>query len=137
MYLAAILIVTNEVKGKGALALTRDLGLSYKTAFVLDHKISEARASEMEDRVIGGGGKTVEIDVAWFGGCSKPSNRKENRRDLRIAQEQTGKRKAVTILRERGGRTLTGVFRSESASVPFILARVAKGTTIVADEATS
>jgi transposase-like protein len=34
-YLAAITIFANEVKGKSALAISRDLGLSYKTAFVL------------------------------------------------------------------------------------------------------
>ena len=34
-YLAAIAIFCNEVKGKSMLALSRDLGLSYKAAFVL------------------------------------------------------------------------------------------------------
>jgi hypothetical protein len=34
-YLAAIAIFCNEVKGKAALALSRDLGTSYKTSFVL------------------------------------------------------------------------------------------------------
>ena len=33
-YLAAIAIFCNEVKGKSALALSRDLGLAYKSAFV-------------------------------------------------------------------------------------------------------
>ena len=32
-YLAAIAIFCNEVKGKSALALSRDLGISYKSAF--------------------------------------------------------------------------------------------------------
>jgi transposase-like protein len=34
-YLAAIAVFCNEVKGKSALAISRDLGLSYKSAFVL------------------------------------------------------------------------------------------------------
>jgi transposase-like protein len=38
-YLAAIAIFCNEVKGKSMLALSRDLGLSYKAAFVLAHLI--------------------------------------------------------------------------------------------------
>ena len=46
-YLAAIAIFCNEVKGKSALALSRDLGVQYKTAFVLAHKLREAMASEM------------------------------------------------------------------------------------------
>ena len=47
-YLAAIAIFCNEVKGKSALALSRDLGVQYKTAFVLSHKLREAMASEMK-----------------------------------------------------------------------------------------
>jgi hypothetical protein len=38
-YLAAIAVFCNEVKGKSALALSRDLGLNYKSAFVLLHKL--------------------------------------------------------------------------------------------------
>src|SRR5438094_7306611 len=41
-YLAAIAIFCNEVKGKSMLAMSRDLGLSYKTAFALGHKMCEA-----------------------------------------------------------------------------------------------
>jgi putative intracellular protease/amidase len=41
-YLAAIAVFCNEVKGKSALAISRDLGLSYKSAFVLLHKLREA-----------------------------------------------------------------------------------------------
>jgi transposase-like protein len=50
-YLAAIAVFCNEVKGKSALALSRDLGLSYKSAFVLLHKLREAMAEEMRGRV--------------------------------------------------------------------------------------
>ena len=39
------------------------------------------------------------------------------------------------IVREREGRTLPAVFKSESAALGFIASRVAKGTEIVADEA--
>ncbi len=52
----------NEVKGKSALALSRDLGLSYKSAFVLLHKLREAMAEEMKGRVVGGKGKVAEVD---------------------------------------------------------------------------
>jgi transposase-like protein len=67
-YLAAIAIFCNEVKGKSALALTRDLGVSYKTAFVLLHKLREAMAAELRGRVIGGEGKVAEVDTGYFGG---------------------------------------------------------------------
>lgn len=44
IYLAAIAIFTNAVKGISALQLRRDLDVQYKTAFVLAHKIRESLA---------------------------------------------------------------------------------------------
>src|SRR5208282_4774047 len=55
-YLAAIAIFCNEVKGKSALALSRDLNVSYKCAFVLLHKLREGMAAELKGRMIGGEG---------------------------------------------------------------------------------
>ena len=83
-YLAAIAIFMNEVKGKSALALSRDLDCQYKTAFVLAHKIREAMASELKGMHLGGEGETVEVDGAYFGGYIKPANHRENRVDRRL-----------------------------------------------------
>ena len=127
----------NEVKGKSALALSRDLDCQYKSAFVLLHKLREAMASELKGRTVGGDGKVVEIDGGYFGGYVKPANHRENRRDRRLAQNQTGKRQVVVVARERDGKTLPAVFKSESAALSFIMQRVAKGTEIQAGEAAS
>ena len=136
-YLAAIAIFVNEVKGKAALALSRDLGTTYKTSFVLAHKLREAMATEVKGAMIGGNGETVEIDGGYFGGYVKPANHRENRRDRHLAKNQNGKRKVVVVVRERGGSTLPAVFKSESAALDWISSRVAKGTKVVADEAGS
>ncbi len=136
-YLAAMAVFCNEVKGKSALALSRDLGTSYKAAFVLLHKLREAMAEAMKGRVIGGEGKVEEVDGGYFGGYRKPANYKENRVDRRLARNQTGKRKVVVIVREREGNSLPAVFNSESQAASFIRARIAKGTVVHADEASS
>ena len=136
-YLAAIAIFCNEVKGKSALAISRDLNVSYKCAFVLLHKLREAMAEEMKGRVIGGEGKIAEVDGGYFGGYSKPANHKENRRDRRLLRNQTGKRQVVVIVRERNGNSVPAVFHSESQAASFIRARIAKGTVVHADEAGS
>jgi transposase-like protein len=65
-YLAAIAIFCNEVKGKCALALSRDIGVSYKCAFVLAHKLREAMAEELKGRTVGGEGNPSLIHA----GCS-------------------------------------------------------------------
>jgi transposase-like protein len=98
-YLAAVAISVNEVKGKNALALSRDINVQYKTAFVLSHKIREAIASEMKGVHIGGEGKVAEVDGAYFGGYVKPANHVENRRDRRLGVNQTGKRQVVVVIR--------------------------------------
>ena len=134
-YLAAIVIFVNEVKGKSALALSRDLDVQYKTAFVLAHKIREAMGSEMKGATIGGAGRVVEIDGCHVGGHVRPENEKRDRQDRRLAENQTGTRRVVVALRERGGRTLTMVFKTEAASIDFIRSRVDRATTIHADEA--
>ena len=133
-YLLAIVVFCNEVKGKSMLALSRDLGIQYKTAFVLAYKLREAMACAMRGLTIGGEGKVAEVDGAYFGGHVRPSNFATDRIDRRLAENQSGKRKAVVVMRERGGRTLPSVFASEDAAVSFIRARIAKGTEVHADE---
>jgi hypothetical protein len=133
-YLAAIAIFCNEVKGKSALALSRDLCISYKAAFVLLHKFREAMATELKGRMIGGEGKVAEVDSGYFGGYVKPANLKDHRVDRRFYEHQSGKRKAVVVIRERNGNTLPAVFRTEGQALSFVKARIAKGTVVNADE---
>jgi transposase-like protein len=137
MYLAAIAVFCNEVKGKSMLAMSRDLGLSYKAAFVLCHKMREAMAAEMRGRQLGGEGTEASVDGAYFGGYVKPANRIENRVDRRLAENRTGKRKVVVIIRQHGGDSLPAVFSSEAAATGFIRAHVKPGTIVNADEASS
>lgn len=127
----------NEVKGKNALALSRDLGTSYKATWVLMHKIREALGSEMKGARVGCDGCTVEIDGMHAGGHVRPANLKENRVDRRLARNQSGKRKVVVIARERDGKTISSVFKTEAQSVGWLTSHVAKGSNIVADEANS
>ena len=55
----------------------------------------------------------VEVDGCYVGGHIRPANHKENRRDRRLAKNQTGKRRVVVVMRERGGRTLPFVVKAE------------------------
>jgi transposase-like protein len=130
-YLLAIAIFVNGAKGHSALQLSRDLDCQYKTAFVLSHKLREAIEVEQRKAVIAG---ESEIDGAYFGGYRKPANNVEDRVDRRTAEEQTGKRQVVVVIRERKGRTLPFVFRRESDALPTIRERVPLGASVHADE---
>ena len=131
-YLMAIAIFANAAKGTSALQLGRDLDVSYKTAFVLAHKLREAMGADQAKYQPKG---HVEIDGAYFGGHRKPANFKANRVDRRLAEHQTGKRRVVVVMRERQGRTLPFVVKAEDDGVAVVARRVANGSTVYADEA--
>ena len=133
-YLAAIAIFVNAVKGISALQLGRDLDVQYKTAFVMAHKLREAMTSVQNGGTLAG---VVEVDGAYFGGKAKQENIKADRKDRRLALEQTGKRQVVVVARERDGRTLTTVVAKEAQGAAFIRQVVAAGAVVHADEAAS
>lgn len=130
--LLAIAIFVNGAKGHSALQLSRDLDCQYKTAFVLAHKIREAIVATDKGNTVSG---DVEIDGCWIGGYVKPANWKENRRDRRRAVNQNGKRRVVMVMRERKGKTLTFVCKTEDASIAMLKDRIQVGSTVYADEA--
>ena len=131
-YLLAIAIFVNGAKGHSALQMSRDLDCQYKSAYVLCHKLREAMAVETANTELDG---EVEVDGAYFGGHVRPANRKEDRIDRRLAENQTGKRRVVVVARQRGGKALTFVVKRESLGVAAINQRVVPEATVYADEA--
>ncbi|BAQ49590.1 IS1595 family transposase [Methylobacterium aquaticum] len=129
---AGIAIFVNAVKGLSALQLGRDLSVSYKTAWILAHKLREALSAEMKGFGLEG---EVEIDGAYFGGHVRPENRKEDRKDRRLKENQSEERRVVIVMRQRAGRTLTFVERKEAAGVALAAQYVAPGSKVFADEA--
>ena len=136
-YLAAIAIFCNEVKGKSALALSRDLNVSYKCAFVLLHKVREAMAEELKGRMVGGEGKVAEVDGGYFGGYVKPANYRENRRDRRLVAIKAASARSSSWSASAMVAQSQPCSAAEAQALDFIRRRVAKGTTINVDEAGS
>src|SRR5258706_4438302 len=93
--------------------------------------------TEMKRMRLGGSDRRVEVDGDYYGGYVKPSNRLKIRRDRRLAKNQNGKRQVVVVMRERDGRTLPSVWKSESSALAFIAARAPPGTSLMSDEAAS
>jgi transposase-like protein len=131
-YLMAIAIFANAAKGISALQLGRDLDVSYKTAFVLAHKLREAMGADQAKYQPRG---DVEVDGCYVGGTIRQENYKAERKDRRLAENQTGKRRVVVVMRERKGRTLPFVVKAEDDAAPIIARRVLSGSTVYADEA--
>jgi transposase-like protein len=130
--LMAFCLFVNAAKGISSLQLSRYLGLHAKTAFVLLHKLRCAlTANVATTRLIG----VVEVDGGWFGGHVRPENHRLACVDRRRRQHQSGKRRCVVVMRQRGGPTVTAVVKHETEAVPIIRRRVARGSIVHADEA--
>jgi transposase-like protein len=130
-YLLMIAYFVNSPKGIAALELRRYLGVSYKTAFVLAHKLREIMGSQVQSvHQLEG---EVEIDGTFFNAFERQANRVSPRRDRR--NPLTSKDRAVVVGRERWGRTLPFVVPRETDGVPIFLRRIAEGSIVYADDA--
>jgi transposase-like protein len=89
-WLMAYALLSGGKKGFSAHQLHRAIGITYKSAWFLMHRIREAMDSG--DGPLGGEGKIVEADEAWVGGKAK------NR-----AFRAPAPKKIVVTLVERGG----------------------------------
>src|SRR4051812_49324883 len=89
-WLLATHLMAASKKGMSALQMSRMLGVTYKSAWFLCHRIREAMGDDGSP--LGGKGKTVEVDETFVGG--KRGNR---------ASRKTAKKQVVLSLVERGG----------------------------------
>ena len=149
VYLAAIAIFTNAVKGVSSLQLSRDLDVQYKTAFVLSHKIRESLMEQRELEKLDG---EVHMDGAYVNGHIRPMNKKADRIDRRLAIHQKPGKRCVFVMRQKcqelaagavngqatagAVKTLTFVLKSENQTDVIKLSDsfVTKGSIICADE---
>jgi transposase-like protein len=145
VYLGAVALYTNAVKGLSALQMCRDLGVQYKTAFVLMHKLRESLMVQREETPLCG---EVEMDGAYVGGHVRPQNKKEDRVDRRRAENQSPDKRCILVMRENhpeasgdqepvgARRTLSFVIGRENQTDVGTLAQrfIAPGTVISADE---
>ncbi|QKS28113.1 MAG: IS1595 family transposase [Candidatus Accumulibacter similis] len=145
LYLAAAILFTNAAKGISALQLGRDLGVSHKTAYVLLHKIRESLLVGRDECALSG---AVHVDGAYVGGQVRPKNKKEDRVDRRLAENQDPDKRCILVMRQAHSeaevaaghvgakKTLTFIVKKENQTDIGKLAPayIAKGSVICADE---
>src|ERR1700733_10364596 len=88
-------LMASSKKGMSAHQLHRMLGVTYKTAWFLAHRIREAMGDAEPSKSsgpLGGEGKVVEVDETYVGGKS-----------INRAHRKPAPKKAVVTLIERGG----------------------------------
>jgi transposase-like protein len=98
-WLLATYLLSSSKKGMSAHQLHRMLGITYKTAWFMAHRIREAMKPPVGADPMGGPGEVVEADETYVGG--KESNKHAHKRSGLTGF--AGKKAVVTLI-ERGGR---------------------------------
>lgn len=114
-------------KGISAHQIHRTVGVTYKTAWFMLHRLREAMR-EANPSTMGGGGSTVEVDETFWGN-KKPRGQKKGR-------GYKHKEKILTLV-ERGGRARSFHVPEVNAKtlLPILKDQIAKDTHIMTDEA--
>ena len=100
-WVMAIWLMCSSKKGVSANQISRQLDVSYKTAWFICHRVREAMNMPPMRHALGRGGGTVEIDETYIGG--KPRNNMRKRSKGRGMANKI----AVMTLIERGGDART------------------------------
>jgi len=127
VWLQAFFLMSSSKKGISSHQLHRALGITYKSAWFLTHRIREAMRAGGLVPPMGGAGKTVEIDETYIG-------RLEGMPKMRTGGAH---KNVVLTLVERGGSARS--FHIDSTSMahvlPIIRENVKRESIIMTDEA--
>ena len=99
-WMLATALICNATKGVSAKQMERDMNVSYKTAWYLNHRIREAMADEGE--MLAG---IIEADETYVGGKAKNMHKKQ--RDAKIGGRGVHGKDTVFGMVERGGNVKT------------------------------
>jgi transposase-like protein len=126
---AAYLVATDK-RGVSALQLHRQLGGSYKTSWLLLHKLRRAMVVPDREKLRG----TIEMDETWVGGVQT---------GLRGSRQLRGRKAALVIVAVERRGTGSGRVRMEvipdftqATMTEFALRNIEIGSTIVSDKMT-
>lgn len=129
VWLQAFYLMSSSKKGVSAHQLHRTLGITYKSAWFLSHRIREAMRAGGLLPPMGGGGKPVEVDETFFGRLE----------GMKKGKAAWAHKNVVLTLVERGGSArsfhIDGVRTGDI--LPIIRANLSREAQLMTDEAGS
>lgn len=111
-WLLAIHLLSSSKKGCSTHQLHRSLGITYKSAWFLAHRIREAMKPGSKTPPLGGRGKVIEADETYYGRAEVPIKRI---RKTKKGQTGPGPKNPILALVERGGRVRSFHVKSANA----------------------
>ena len=107
-WLLATHLLCSSKKGMSAHQLHRTIGVTYKTAWFMFHRIREAMKEDGTSGPLGGKGKVIEADEMYHGKRDVPYKSPNRRTPYTKSGKSGGAQKRVIVgLIERGGQTRT------------------------------
>ncbi len=137
-WLLAAYLLCSSKKGISSHQLHRTLGVTYKTAWFMSHRIREAMRDGNFPPPIGGPGKTVEVDEVYLGPKERFRKGAEKKPDKRGRMRGYAPKEKIVTLVERG----SGIVRSfhvpdvtADTLRPILWHQLGRETTLMTDEA--
>jgi transposase-like protein len=133
-WLAALFLLTASKKGVSAHQIHRSLGISYKGAWLMMHRLREAmRQGGLGP--LGGEGKIVEADETYYGRMAAPTIRQPDGKPF-VKPSKTANKRPIVALVERGGnvRTFHVPFADKAGVQKIVKENIAKESRLHTDE---
>jgi len=132
-WLLATHLLCASKKGMSAHQLGRMLGVTYKTAWFMAHRIREGMRPADDAGPLGGPGKTVEADETVIGG--KERNKHKSKRNPKNIGA-VGKQVAFSLV-ERGGKVRSHHVANVNSKTlrPILVAQVDRKSILMTDDA--
>ncbi|MFN3658324.1 MAG: IS1595 family transposase [Pseudolabrys sp.] len=140
-WLMGFYLMAASKKGISAHQLSRSLGLDYKSAWFMCHRIREAMRPDDAtggNGPLGGEGQIVEADETYFGQVEerRPSKQRKGRPFTKGGRSGPGGKRAVVSLVERGGwvRSFHPAFVDGAAVSAIVRENIARESRLHTDE---
>jgi transposase-like protein len=132
-WLQAAYLMASSKKGISAHQLHRTLGITYKSAWFMEHRLREAMAPHDGLPPLGGEGKTVEADETYVGGKEKNKHAKDRKH---LGRGPVGKESVFSLV-ERGGKVRSHHVQHVTAETlrPILNEQLHASTRFMTDEA--